>query len=251
MIKISILGAGKVAHHLILHILEQDNLELQQIYARNKNKVTSIVPKALVIDNLADLVPADVIIIAVSDDAITEVSSAIPLHNQLVVHTSGTAPLEAIKHTDRKGVFYMLQTFSKEKPIDFTQVPFCIEASNQEDFNLLEKIALTFGERVYVINSTQRKAIHLAATFVNNFTNHLCTLGEEICTENNVPFEILKPLIKETASKLEVMSPKEAQTGPASRKDESTIQQHLTLLKDDHKKEIYQLLTNSILKNNA
>ncbi|MGG5577387.1 Rossmann-like and DUF2520 domain-containing protein [Myroides sp. C15-4] len=245
MVTITILGSGKVAHHLIANILDSDQLHLQQIYARNTNSVTDLVPESIVVHDMAQLQPADIFIIAVSDSAIEEVSASIPLANQFVVHTSGTIPMSALK-LERRGVLYMLQSFTKEKEVDFTSIPFCIEANHKEDFQLLERIAVSFSERVYKISSEQRKAIHLAAVFVNNFTNHMFTLGEEVCKEHQVPFEILKPLIAETANKIMELSPVEAQTGPASRGDQNTINQHLTLLTDSTKKEIYQLITKSI-----
>ncbi|MVX35159.1 Rossmann-like and DUF2520 domain-containing protein [Myroides sp. LoEW2-1] len=247
MITISILGAGKVAHHLILNILEQDNLTLQQVYARSKNKVNDLVSENQIITDINLLKPADIFIIAVSDDAIAEVSNAIPFDNAFVVHTSGTQSMDIIQRTNRKGVLYMLQTFSYDKEVDFSKMPFCLEAAKPTDFKLLDKIAICFSEKVYKISSEQRKVIHLAAVFVNNFTNHLCTLAEDICKKNSVPFDILKPLIAETAEKLQVLSPKEAQTGPAARKDIGTIDSHLQMLEGTNEKEIYQLITNSIL----
>ena len=245
MVTITILGSGKVAHHLIGNLLESDQLELQQIYARNVNSVTDLVPENRIVNDIQQLKPADIFIIAVSDSAIEEVSKQIQIPNQFVVHTSGTIPMSAIQQ-QRKGVMYMLQSFSKDKELDFSSIPFCIEANHPQDFQLLEQIAVSFSERVYKISSEQRKAIHLAAVFVNNFSNHLFTLGEDICKEYQVPFEILKPLIIETANKIMHLSPFEAQTGPASRGDENTINQHLTMLTDPTKKEIYQLITKSI-----
>jgi len=245
MVTITILGSGKVAHHLIGNILESDQLTLQQIYARNTNSVTDLVPENRVVNDIKALKPADIFIIAVSDISIEEVSSQIQIPNQFVVHTSGTIPMSAIQQ-QRKGVMYLLQSFSKDKELDFSSIPFCIEANHQKDFQLLEKIAVSFSERVYKISSEQRKAIHLAAVFVNNFSNHMFTMGEDICKEYQVPFEILKPLILETAHKIMHLSPLEAQTGPASRGDENTINQHLEMLTDPTKKEIYQLITKSI-----
>ncbi|APA92800.1 DUF2520 domain-containing protein [Myroides odoratimimus] len=249
MITISILGSGKVAHHLILNFLEHDNICLQQVYARTPNKVKDLVSHNQIISDINELKPADIFIIAVSDDAIEEVSSTIPLKDAFVVHTSGTMPMNSIATTSRKGVFYMLQTFSIDKEVDFSLIPYCIEASNKQDFELLEKLALSFSERVYKISTDQRQSIHLAAVFVNNFTNHLFKLGEDICKENMVPFDILKPLILETATKVQTLSPREAQTGPAARNDQGTIDRHLEALNDPIKKEIYQLITNSIQNN--
>lgn len=247
MTTITILGSGNVAHHLIRSIQDQDHVELQQIYARNIQDLKDMVCEEKLTNDIANLKPADIFILAVSDDAIREVSEAINIENQLVVHVSGTVPLEAIASKHRKGVFYMLQTFSKDKPLDFSQIPFCIEAAESKDLNTLEKLALLFSERVYVIDSKQRKQIHLAAVFVSNFSNHMYVLGEEICKENQIPFDILKPLIIETAKKIEFITPKEAQTGPAVRRDQKTIENHLSYLEQDKiKKKIYSILTQSI-----
>ena len=246
MTTITILGSGNVAHHLILNILEQDHVVLQQIYARNTNHLLDLVSEDKLTNDINQLKPADIFIIAVSDDAIAAVSAAIPLEDQFVVHVSGTASMQSMSSKHRAGVFYMLQTFSKDKPLDFSKIPFCIEATNQSDLEILEKLALLFSERVYFINSDQRKSIHLAAVFVSNFANHMYALGEEVCRENKVPFDILKPLIQETAHKIGVLSPKEAQTGPAIRRDEKTIEKHLSLLQEKNKKEIYAILTKSI-----
>lgn len=248
MITVSIIGSGKVAHHLILHLLEQDGILLQQVYARRAEKLPAYLPQDKIISNLNDLLAADLILLAVSDDAIEEVSAAIPLKNQLIAHTSGGSSIQAVKGTDRAGVFYMLQTFSLEKNVDFSQIPFCLEATSPADFDVLEQVALKFTERVFNINSEQRKSIHVAAVFVSNFTNHMYVLGSEICKENQVPFDILKPLILETAAKIQTLSPLKAQTGPAVRKDLKTIENHLEFLVDPNLKNIYKTITQSIQK---
>lgn len=143
----------------------------------------------------------------------------------------------------------MLQTFSKEKEVDFSEVPFCIETADEKDRKLLEKAAKSIGKKVYTINSEQRKAIHIAAVFVNNFTNHLYKMGKDLCEEHRIPFEVLHPLIKETASKIEILSPEKAQTGPAIRNDKKTIKKHLDLLNKAQQK-IYKVLTKSIQNGN-
>lgn len=246
MITVSILGAGKVAHHLIASILEKDNICIKQIYARNPNKVSKVVPSDKIISELCLLEPCDMVIIAVSDDSIEKLSAQIPLENPFVVHTSGTLSMQAIQNTNRKGVLYMLQSFSFDKEVDFQNIPFCLEASDPTDFALLEKFALEFTQKVYTISSEQRKVIHLSAVFANNFSNHMYTLAKEICDQNQVPFEILKPLILETAIKAQSLDPKSAQTGPAIRGDQNTIDKHLELISNDLSKQIYQLITKSI-----
>jgi predicted short-subunit dehydrogenase-like oxidoreductase (DUF2520 family) len=150
---------------------------------------------------------------------------------------------------NRKGVFYPLQTFSKNKAVDFKQVPICLESQNDDDYKVLETIAKSISERVYAIGSEQRKALHVAAVFVSNFVNHLYKIGNEICEEHQVPFDILKPLIQETANKIVTLSPEEAQTGPAKREDTQTINSHLSFLSNENQKEIYKLLTKSIIDN--
>ena len=226
-----IVGKGNVATHLYNAFLNVDDIAVTQISSRT---LTSI-PKATIT------------IIAVSDDAIAEVSSKIK--NDFVVHTSGSVAMSDLKNSQRKGVFYMLQTFSKDKKVDFNEVPFCLEAENIEDYQLLEFLANAIGKKIYAVSSEQRKTLHVAAVFVNNFTNHLFKIGNDICNTNNVPFEILQPLIKETVLKIEELSPKEAQTGPAVRNDKKTIKNHLNLL-DKNQQKIYKILTKSIQNGN-
>lgn len=231
MISVVVIGHGNVATHLVKAFTKVTTVLVTQINARKLTNIPS----------------ADLTIIAVSDDAIAEVSSKI--NNSFVVHTSGSVSLKALKNNGRKGVFYMLQTFSKNKEINFLEVPFCLEATNNTDYKLLEKLALLLGKKIYNITSEQRKILHVAAVFVNNFTNHMYKIGNDICKENNVPFEILHPLIKETSTKIETLLPTEAQTGPAIRNDKKTIEAHLNLLQKKQQK-IYKTLTKSIQNGN-
>ena len=162
------------------------------------------------------------------------------------MHTSGATSLDVLDAKNRKGVFYPLQTFSKNKEIDFSIVPLCLEAENTFDFRVLETVAKSISNAVFAINSDQRKALHVAAVFVNNFTNHLYHIGKEICGEHQVPFEILRPLIQETAEKINTLDPVDAQTGPAKRNDTNTIAAHLDYLTNENQKNIYKLITQSI-----
>lgn len=246
MIKVTLIGAGNVAQHLITTFLSASSIEIVQVFARNKaTKITGITPEKI-ISRYSDLQAADVYIIAVSDDAISAVSEQLPFENRLVVHTSGAAPLDSLNDKNRKGVFYPLQTFTKGKPLNFKVIPLCLETLVPEDYAILEKVATAISDNVHTITSHQRKALHVAAVFVNNFTNYLYQLGNEICIENHVPFDILKPLILETAEKLLTLSPKEAQTGPAKRNDISTIEAHESFLSNENQSTIYKILTQSI-----
>jgi len=139
-----------------------------------------------------------------------------------------------------------LQTFTKGKEVDFKNIPICIESQFNDDYNVLKKLADSISDKVFTINSEQRRSLHVSAVFVNNFVNHLYSIGNTICDEHQIPFEILQPLIKETADKIMSLSPHEAQTGPAKRNDQTTIQSHLDFLSDGNHKNIYKLLTQSI-----
>lgn len=249
MISIAIIGSGNVAQHFISAFKKAENIDLVQVYARKIESVSHLIDSNKIVTELSDLKEADVYIIAVSDNAITTVSSQIPFENKLVLHTSGSMAMKDLDDKNRKGVFYPLQTFSKNKLVDFSQIPICLEAQNDADYTILETIAKSISAVIYPINSEQRKALHVAAVFVNNFVNHLYQIGAAICEENKIPFEILKPLIQETAHKIMLLSPNEAQTGPAKREDWQTIDAHLQFLKNENQNNIYQLLTQSILDN--
>jgi predicted short-subunit dehydrogenase-like oxidoreductase (DUF2520 family) len=228
MIKVVVIGTGNVASHLT-HVYSKTNtIEISQVNSRN----------------LIEIPLSDIIIIAVSDDAIATVSKQLKDIQSLVVHTSGAVDMNAINQK-RKGVFYPLQSFTKDKSVDFSTIPICIESTNNDDIKLLENLASSINSKPYKISTEQRKKIHLAAVFVNNFTNYMYTIGQDICEENTIPFEILQPLILETANKVKKISPRNAQTGPAKRNDKQTITNHLENL-NLQQQEIYKLITKSI-----
>lgn len=253
MTKVIIIGSGNVVQHLIQafqnKIVLDSQIELVQVFARNKKSLAHLLDSNRITSDYTQLQVADVYIIAVSDDAIAEVSAQLPFENKFVVHTSGTVALEALNNKNRKGVFYPLQTFSKNKEVDFKNIPICLEAENETDLQLLKNLAHSISNSVYEISSEQRKALHVSAVFVNNFVNHLYQMGSDICEENQIPFDILKPLIQETAHKIITLSPKDAQTGPAKRNDLKTIEAHQQFLTDENQANVYRILTQSILNN--
>ncbi len=251
MITVNIIGSGNVAQHLISVLQETENVVLQQVFSRKRESISHLISEDKIVTDFQHLNPADITIISVTDGAISEVSDQLPFENQLVVHTSGSMGFEVLNDKNRKGVFYPLQTFSKAKAVNFKEVPLCLETEKNEDYTILENIGKSISDKVYKISSQQRQSLHVAAVFSCNFVNHLYQLGNEICEENNVPFEILLPLINETADKIKTLSPKEAQTGPAIRHDQKTIEKHLAFLNDENKKAIYKILTQSIQKNNG
>jgi predicted short-subunit dehydrogenase-like oxidoreductase (DUF2520 family) len=246
MIKVVIIGSGNVAQHLIKVLNTSTSVSLVQVFARKKEALSHLLPENIITSNYKNIAEADVYIISVSDNAITEVSTNLPFKNRLVVHTSGSSELSVLDSKNRKGVFYPLQTFSKSKEIDFSSIPLCLEAENETDLLLLEQLANTITQKSYRISSEQRKSLHVAAVFVCNFVNNMYAMGNQICEDNKVPFEILHPLIQETAQKILTLSPTEAQTGPALRNDTKTIQKHIAFLEDANYKEIYKTLTQSI-----
>ena len=246
MIKVVIIGSGNVAQHLIKAFSESSEIDLVQAFARNKESLSPLLESHKITSDFSELKEADLYILAISDAAIQELSDLFPLENKLLVHTSGSVAMTEINSKNRTGVLYPVQSFSKNKAVNFKMIPIGIEAENNTDLKTIETVAKSISDAVFEIHSEQRKALHVAAVFVNNFVNHLYTIGNEICIENQIPFEILKPLIQETATKINTISPEAAQTGPAIRKDTNTINSHLAFLSQENQKTIYKILTQSI-----
>lgn len=247
MIKVTLVGTGTVSKHLSRVFSKTDDVSVIQVLPSRGDALS----KALKVTSKHDtreskIEESDIYIIAISDDAILSVSEQLTSSNRLIVHTSGSVSMDTLPEGIRRGIFYPLQTFSKGKKVDFKTIPICIEAEKQEDLELLRKLAESISKSVYEISSKQRKSLHLAAVFVNNFSNHLYHIGNDICEENGVSFDILKPLIAETVEKLDSLTPTESQTGPAKRNDDKTIERHLKQLEKKTHKEVYEILTKSI-----
>ena len=247
MITVVILGAGNVATHLIDAFSTTHNVRIEQVYARRQKSLDGLSKEITTTTDLNKLKTADVYIIAIADDAISAFSSQLPAADALVVHTSGSVSINALDSHQRTGVFYPVQTFTKGTRVDFSAIPICIEAQQNKDLIILEALASSISNDTYFIDSEQRKNLHIAAVFVNNFTNHMYYLGHQLCNEHLLPFQILKPLIAETANKVSSTFPREAQTGPARRNDQKTIAKHLKQLSKDYQ-EIYKTITKSITK---
>ena len=246
MITINLIGTGNVAWHLANHLAKISDCTLLQIAGRSKDKLERFKHLATEVVTIKELRSANVTIIAVADDAIQKVAKQIPYKDTLIVHTSGSISINCIPQ-DHKGVFYPLQSFSKNDQVDFTNIPMCIEASHQEDVQLLHTLASLLSTKVYTIDSQQRKQAHLAAVFVNNFTNHCYTIAQELCEKDNIPFELLHALLEKTAQKAIDHSPSDVQTGPAKRNDTQVIAAHLDMLEQEDHKSIYKTLTASII----
>ncbi|WP_243471603.1 Rossmann-like and DUF2520 domain-containing protein [Winogradskyella sp. MH6] len=248
MITVTILGAGNVASHLYKAFKNAKNVTVKQWYNRTYSDISSYANDVDTIDDLAQLKDADIYIMAVSDDSIASLSRALPFENRLVAHTSGSVSIHDLDRKNQRAVFYPLQTFSKDAELDFSEVPICIEVTEKENLQLMKDLAEALGCKPYKITTEQRQTLHLSAVFINNFTNQLYRIAHEISDAKSINFDILKPLIMETARKVQDMSPYKAQTGPAKRNDKKTIKRHLKQLENEEHKAIYELLTASIKK---
>ncbi len=201
------------------------------------------------VNNPEDIEGEGIVLLCVRDDAVNEAFARRFSESVLLCHTAGSVPLSALGERRRKGVFYPLQTLSKNRRLSFEQVPLCLEAAAKEDLELLAALAGSISRDVRFLNSQQRLHTHLAAVFVSNFVNRLYGIAGEILATEGVDFDILKPLIEEVAAKIKDVEPAEAQTGPALRGDGKVIDKHLQLLENQPEyKEIYQIITNSIIK---
>ena len=249
MISVVVLGAGNVGSHLVKAIKSAKNIDLVQWFSRDKKSIEAPTVGIELCHDLMHLKMADVYILAVSDKAVEALSKQLPFDNRLVVHTSGSVALKKLDMKHRRGVFYPLQSFSKNSKLKFSEVPFCIETMNKKDSNCLKTLASYMGSPSYMINTEQRQALHLSAVFINNFTNQLYRIAHELSDYKNINFDVLKPLILETAKKVQYLSPYNAQTGPAKRNDKVTINHHLRSLESHPEyQSIYKQLTNSIKK---
>lgn len=245
MKSIVIFGAGNVAFHLFSAFSTAREFKVIQVYNHKQESLENFKDLVPVTSDFTEVFPADIYLLALKDDAIPLLAAKIIYKEALMVHTSGATPLSVFDEFEKKGVFYPLQTFSKNKTLNFDKVPICLEAGEEQHYEILENLAKEITSNIYRISSEQRKSLHVAAVFVSNFVNFLYTQGEDICNQNDVPFKILQPLILETAEKITTMDPREAQTGPAIRNDLKVIDEHLKLLNEDQQK-IYHLLTQAI-----
>jgi len=242
-----IIGSGNVAWHLARAFVES-KIDLIQIFGRNEKELERISKFISVGYSVNELKKADFYLICTSDKAIYEVSKQICSNDSLVAHTSGTLPYEILDGNYRKASFYPLQTFSKDRNLDYSEIPFFIEAEREADEFFLVNLAQKISKYVNIINHEQRKQLHLSAVFACNFVNHMYGIAESICKKNNINFQYLLPLIKETADKVKNISPIDAQTGPSVRNDKNVIKFQKKLIKDKTELEIYNTITKSIIK---
>ncbi|WP_288004378.1 Rossmann-like and DUF2520 domain-containing protein [Thermonema sp.] len=254
MYKIAMIGAGNVAWHLA-PALEQCGHLVTTVYSRRLHHAAALCERLYEAEATDSLdfseTAANFFVLSVSDDALPVVVDRLilPEHPLMVVHTSGSRPLEVLRVLEvPHGVFYPLQTFSKTKPLDWHRLPICVEGNTPETEARLLRLARALSTRVYQVNSERRRYLHVAAVFACNFTNHLLALAEDLCEQYDLDFDMLRPLVGETIEKAMQIGARQAQTGPAARGDVELIEQHLRLLAHDpDKQRIYRLLSESIL----
>ena len=233
---IAIVGSGNVATHLYKAL-------------KDRTEVCLVNPHSL--EGLPS--KADIILISVKDKAIGEVVNNLPGSNAIIAHTAGSVPMEILKgKSEHYGVFYPLQTFSKDIELNYSEIPVFIEGSTPETIKNLKETASLFSEKVLEADSQARKQLHLASVFACNFSNALAGIAQGILNESDLDFSVLIPLMKQTVDKLEKLSPKDAQTGPAVRGDIQIMENHLKMLQNQPLlQEIYSLLSSYIRKNHS
>jgi predicted short-subunit dehydrogenase-like oxidoreductase (DUF2520 family) len=246
MIDVICIGFGNVNQHLCRALQHSGRATIQQIYSLNMPQLPTDLKGIQCTDKLSELQEADLYLLGVPDDAIAAVSAQLPKVAGVVAHTSGSVALQQLSRHNKRGVFYPLQTFSRNRAVSLKDVPICIEAETEQDFALLQTIGEVISSQVVAISSEKRRALHLAAVYVNNFVNHLYHISYDLIATHGLDAELLSPLILETAKKAIALSPLEAQTGPARRNDKKTLEKQLHLLPDGTAKKLYELFTQSI-----
>lgn len=251
---VSIIGAGNLAWHLA-PAFDNTDFAVKEVYSRDLKNANALVEKLYQATAKVSLdfsvSPSRIFILAVSDDAIPEIVSEIILpDNAYLIHTSGSQALSVLGYapTHNIGVFYPLQTFSKNRKLDLKEVPIFIEGENPETEKVLLSLARAISRKVSTATSRERKALHVAAVFASNFTNHMLTLSKEIANENNLDFDLLKPLIAETINKALTIGPENSQTGPAKRADVEILDRHIEFLQNDTElAELYRAISQHII----
>ncbi len=249
---ITFIGSGNLATHFAV-ALKNAGHQIIQVYSPNFQNAAMLAyhVKADAIDDLNKIdIRADLFIIAVKDDAIKTIAEKMAPYQKILVHTSGATDLQTIlKYNSRAGVIYPLQTFSKTREVNFNAVPLCIEGSNNLVTQQLLELGQTISKNVYQVDSGQRKVLHLAAVFACNFPNNLYAIAQSLLVQHQLNFDMLRPLILETAQKVQDNFPVDVQTGPAIRHDQNTMDAHLQMLTHyPQLQQLYDALSQSIIK---
>lgn len=246
--KIVLIGAGNLATNLG-KALRHAGHDIVQVFSRTAESADALAhilqcPSTTCLSDVS--LDADVCILSVKDSALADIASQVlpGREHMLFLHTAGSMPMDVFA-AGRRGVFYPMQTFSKSREVDFRCIPCFVEASSADDLECVRRLASTVSDRVYNLTSDQRKYLHVAAVFCCNFVNHCYAQTESLLKEHDIPFDVMLPLIDETAEKVHVLSPREAQTGPAVRWDENVIARHESMLQGTAL-DIYHLMSHAI-----
>jgi len=251
--RIVCLGAGNVATHLVKGLYNK-SFDIVQIYSRTLESASSLAKEvhAIPVTDLKNIIDdADLYIFALKDSVLEGVASQIPSNNGLWIHTAGSLPMDIFSnYTTHYGVIYPFQTFSKKRDIDWKEIPVFTEGSDTKTHATIRSVAQQLSDKVFDLSSEKRRYLHLTGVFACNFTNHMYALSEQFLKKAGLTFDIVLPLIDETAAKVHSFTPEEAQTGPAIRYDERIINKHLHLIEDKDVKRIYKLISENIHKTN-
>ena len=248
MKNITFIGSGNVATILSME-LHRNGYNILEIWSKTEKSAKILADKlscSYCVD-LKKLKNPDLFIVAIKDEHIKDIVNLIQNKETPIVHTSGSVGIDVFTNKNNYGVFYPLQTFSKEVSLNFNNLPVCIEANNELTQKDLIKIGNSLSSNIHLVDSKQREKLHIAAVISCNFTNHMLTISENLMKESELEFNLLKPLIKETLEKALANSPNKVQTGPAARKDLEIVKKHINLLSyDDKLKKLYSLISRHI-----
>lgn len=246
--KIGIIGSGKLAKILAAACI-QEKLQIECVFSRNHLHAQKFAEKfgTNAIASM-DAMPKDLTIycVCVNDDAIENVSNLLQV-NGTVIHFAGSQSINILAKHKQFGVVWPIQSFSEASSESLKNIPCLIEANTEQTLKVILQFATQLSNSIVLANENERKYYHLAATFVNNFSNHLFSQADYLLQKQKLNFKLLLPILHETIQKIENLNPSQTQTGPAIRKDSKTIQAHLDLLKEEPQMQlIYRLLTQSI-----
>ena len=249
--KIVLIGAGNLATHLgkALHAAGHDMVQVFSRTMQSAETLASLLDAEPLTDMAQVRDDADVYIFSVKDSALEQlVSQLCGGEKKVFLHTAGSMPMSVFRGKAlHYGVLYPMQTFSKQREVDFCIIPCFIEANDEVALKQIESLAGQISHRVYQLSSEDRKYLHLSAVFACNFANHCYAASQELLQQHGIPFDVMLPLIDETAAKVHGMTPKEAQTGPAVRYDENVIGKQIQLLENQpYFQKIYDCMSKSI-----
>lgn len=251
---VAFIGSGNLAWHLAA-ALDNTDYAVREVYSRNPAHAEQLVERLYEAEVKASLdfstSSCGIFILAVSDDALQAVVREIVLPEEsILLHTSGSQPIEVLRYaaTPNIGVLYPLQTFTRDVSVDFSEVPLFVEATNPATASVVMAMGRALSDNVVKITSPERMALHVAAVFASNFTNHMLLLAQEIMKENSLSYDWLKPLIATMITKSLQIGPEYAQTGPARRGDFETLDRHMEFLQDDEATaELYKVISQDIV----